>query len=429
MREEIEYARKIQLSMLPQLPPDIGWVELAAASLPATEVGGDYYDYFRLSGSQLALVIGDVSGHGLASGLLLSGVRSCLYLLEKDLAVPVAVLDRLNPMVRETTDRRTYVTLLCAVLDRAEDGSGVKVTVASAGHPPLLCWDAQTAAVRRGRGRRAAARHPPGRPVPQEPARGAARRRPGALHRRPGREPATASGRTTAIPVCRRPWAARRPAPTRCARSATPSSATSPTSRGIRAARRHHGGSGPGEVGPAIFPVHEPSPAPSSPRPSARSRCCSGLVPWTIPEPGASRRSASTRPRRGSCLRPSPTCPTRRPCRRRPRSWATSWARRTSCRGSAEIHGYFRRLDEASDRVRGARRSAPARRGGRSCWWWSRTPRTSRSSTLAGDHRPPRRPARAPRARRRGALAAEGKVIYLPDSAASTPARPAAPRC
>ena len=144
MREEIEYARKIQLSMLPQLPPDIGWVELAAASLPATEVGGDYYDYFRLSGAQLALVIGDVSGHGLASGLLLSGVRSCLYLLEKDLASPVDVLVRLNPMVRKTTDRRTYVTLLCAVLDRGVDGSGVEVTVASAGHPPLLCWNART---------------------------------------------------------------------------------------------------------------------------------------------------------------------------------------------------------------------------------------------------------------------------------------------
>jgi serine phosphatase RsbU (regulator of sigma subunit) len=143
MREEIEYARKIQLSMLPQLPPDIGWVELAAASLPATEVGGDYYDYFRLSGSQLALVIGDVSGHGLASGLLLSGVRSCLYLLEKELASPVEVLQRLNPMVRKTTDRRTYVTLLCAVLERAADGSGVMLTVASAGHPPVLCFDVE----------------------------------------------------------------------------------------------------------------------------------------------------------------------------------------------------------------------------------------------------------------------------------------------
>lgn len=139
MREEIEYARKIQLSMLPQLPPDSGWIEIAAASLPATEVGGDYYDYFRLSGTQLALVIGDVSGHGLASGLLLSGVRSCLYLLEKDLAAPVGVLDRLNQMVRKTTDRRTYVTLLCAVLDRSAEA--IRLTVASAGHPPLLHYD------------------------------------------------------------------------------------------------------------------------------------------------------------------------------------------------------------------------------------------------------------------------------------------------
>ncbi len=134
MREEIEYARKIQLSMLPQTPPDIGWIELAGASLPATEVGGDYYEYFRLSPSQLAVVIGDVAGHGLASGLLLSGVRSCLYLMERELAAPAEVLERLNPMVRRTTDRRTYITLLCALLDY----EARTLTLANAGHLPLL---------------------------------------------------------------------------------------------------------------------------------------------------------------------------------------------------------------------------------------------------------------------------------------------------
>jgi sigma-B regulation protein RsbU (phosphoserine phosphatase) len=82
----------------------------------------------------VALVIGDVAGHGLASGLLLSGVRSCLYILEDDLASPVRVLEQLSPMVRRTTDRRMYVTLLEAVLDR-EAGT---LTVACAGHPPLL---------------------------------------------------------------------------------------------------------------------------------------------------------------------------------------------------------------------------------------------------------------------------------------------------
>jgi len=137
MREEIEYARKIQLSMLPQGGPEVDWLDLAAASLPATEVGGDYYEYFQPTDSQMIVVIGDVAGHGLASGLLLSGVRSCLYLLEGDLASPVTVMERLNHMVRRTTDKRTYVTLLCAVLDRTES----VLTVVSAGHPPVLHYD------------------------------------------------------------------------------------------------------------------------------------------------------------------------------------------------------------------------------------------------------------------------------------------------
>jgi serine phosphatase RsbU (regulator of sigma subunit) len=134
MREEIGYARRIQLSMLPQRPPAVDWLDLAAVSLPATEVGGDYYDYFVLSPSRVVLVIGDVAGHGVASGLLLSGLRSCLYLLEKDLADPVRVLTRLSPMIRRTTSKRMFMTLLLAVLDRDEG----TLTVASAGHPPLL---------------------------------------------------------------------------------------------------------------------------------------------------------------------------------------------------------------------------------------------------------------------------------------------------
>lgn len=137
MREEIEYARKIQLSMLPQGAPDLAWIDLAAASLPATEVGGDYYEYFQVSESRLILVIGDVAGHGLASGLLLSGVRSCLYLLEEDLGSTLHVMERLNHMVRRTTDKRTYMTLLCAVIDYGEK----TLSVVSAGHPPVLYFD------------------------------------------------------------------------------------------------------------------------------------------------------------------------------------------------------------------------------------------------------------------------------------------------
>src|SRR5438552_4018409 len=48
MRDELQYAREIQLSMLPEAPPKLAWVDVAGVSIPATEVGGDYYDYFMV---------------------------------------------------------------------------------------------------------------------------------------------------------------------------------------------------------------------------------------------------------------------------------------------------------------------------------------------------------------------------------------------
>lgn len=140
MREEIEDARQIQLSMLPRGVPRVGWVDVSAVSMPASEVGGDYYDYFELPLSSLALVVGDVAGHGLASGLMLSALRSCLYLLREELVAPAAVMERLNDMVRHTAARRMLVTLLCGFLD-GEDRS---LTVSSAGHPPALLYSAAT---------------------------------------------------------------------------------------------------------------------------------------------------------------------------------------------------------------------------------------------------------------------------------------------
>lgn len=138
MREEIEDARQVQLSMLPRSTPQIGWLDLSGVSMPASEVGGDYFDYFALGTDSLAVVIGDVAGHGLASGLLLSGLRSCLYLLRQELTSPSAVLARLDDMVRHTTGRRMLVTLLCAFLD----SSGRRLVLSSAGHPPVLYYAA-----------------------------------------------------------------------------------------------------------------------------------------------------------------------------------------------------------------------------------------------------------------------------------------------
>lgn len=134
MKQELEYAREIQLSMLPRSAPDLDWLDVAALSLPATEVGGDYYDYFDLGEGRLGMVVGDVTGHGVASGLVLSGVRSSLNLLREEMVSPSAVLQRVNLMLKRTSAPRMHMTLAMVVLDR-EDHT---VVVSTAGHPPVL---------------------------------------------------------------------------------------------------------------------------------------------------------------------------------------------------------------------------------------------------------------------------------------------------
>src|SRR5258708_32112356 len=73
IRDELRFAREVQISMLPEAPPQLAWADVAGISLPATEVGGDYYDYFVVDGG-LAIVFGCVAGHALASGINLSAL-------------------------------------------------------------------------------------------------------------------------------------------------------------------------------------------------------------------------------------------------------------------------------------------------------------------------------------------------------------------
>ncbi len=133
MRDELRYARELQVSMLPECAPSLPWVDICSTSLPATEVGGDYYDYF-IDGERIALVCGDVAGHGMASGLVLSALRSGFTLLRDSLDNPAAVLARLHDLVAQTTRRRMLVTVAVVLLDRATNTA----TIASAGHPPVL---------------------------------------------------------------------------------------------------------------------------------------------------------------------------------------------------------------------------------------------------------------------------------------------------
>lgn len=140
MREELDQARRIQLSMLPRSDPTSTWLDIAGISIPASEVGGDYYEYFKVDDVRQAVVVADVAGHGVASGLLLATVRGCLYLLKESPQSPSDVLGKIDRVVRETTGKRNFVTMIYALFDRDRH----VVRVACAGHPPMLRYVAAT---------------------------------------------------------------------------------------------------------------------------------------------------------------------------------------------------------------------------------------------------------------------------------------------
>ncbi|MGE5708303.1 MAG: PP2C family protein-serine/threonine phosphatase, partial [Bacteroidota bacterium] len=78
MSQELATARKIQQAMLPSEPPDSRTLSIDFYAEPASEVGGDYFDFLPLENGQMAIAIGDVTGHGVPAALLMAMVKSCL---------------------------------------------------------------------------------------------------------------------------------------------------------------------------------------------------------------------------------------------------------------------------------------------------------------------------------------------------------------
>lgn len=132
MKKELNYAREIQLSMLPEREARFGDLEISAVSIPATEVGGDYFDYFKITEDKIGIFICDVSGHGVASALLLSGLRSCMHLILEETSDPKEVFEKLNRMIRKTQNRKMFVTAVFSVVDMKKN----TCTLYNAGHLP-----------------------------------------------------------------------------------------------------------------------------------------------------------------------------------------------------------------------------------------------------------------------------------------------------
>jgi len=96
--KELQAARDLQLSMLPKKVPQIANLDIASFIRSSTEVGGDYYDFFEHKGSALYSICGDATGHGVASGMMVSVTKAGLNGID---ALPAnTILHKLNNVVK-----------------------------------------------------------------------------------------------------------------------------------------------------------------------------------------------------------------------------------------------------------------------------------------------------------------------------------------
>ncbi len=142
---ELEIARRMQLSLLPELPPVMPDLDIAALVLPASEIGGDFVGYFPRGAHpeaavqrQLGVAVGDISGKGLGAALLLSGTVVALNTVAAGGAAPTRVAAALHTAMLPYTSRSRMTIAFCyTLLTQQENGWWLRSTGAGA-IPPLL---------------------------------------------------------------------------------------------------------------------------------------------------------------------------------------------------------------------------------------------------------------------------------------------------
>ena len=137
---EMMVAQEMQRKLLPQALPVIDGVELTAISSPAFEVGGDYYDFVHLNQKQLGIVVGDVSGKGVSAAFYMAEVKGIFQSLSKICTSPKEFLIKANDALRESIDRKSFVSMVYSILD-TETG---ELTLSRAGHCPVLYLSGET---------------------------------------------------------------------------------------------------------------------------------------------------------------------------------------------------------------------------------------------------------------------------------------------
>jgi len=120
LRKELELCRRIQEELLPREPLSCGFAQVQGISIPAREVGGDFFNYFELPGGNLALLVGDVSGKGVPAALLMASLQATLSARLPLAASLSEMAEQLDEEIARSTPPELFLTLFVAVLDSRE---------------------------------------------------------------------------------------------------------------------------------------------------------------------------------------------------------------------------------------------------------------------------------------------------------------------
>ena len=156
VQEELRLAYDIQNNLLPKEPPRLAGYDIAGKSVPAKEVGGDYFDFLAVEEKRLAFCLGDVSGKGLPAALLMANLQAAVRSQTMAGTSLTSCLERANSLLFRNTSAEKFATLFFGCLDAATDvlhycnaghnhpfliGSGREPQRLSAGGLALGCFE------------------------------------------------------------------------------------------------------------------------------------------------------------------------------------------------------------------------------------------------------------------------------------------------
>jgi serine phosphatase RsbU (regulator of sigma subunit) len=148
LSSEVNTAKTIHARLIPEKRPDLPGLDIFTAYNCAKEVGGDYYDFIPVGDAEhLAFCVADVSGKGIPGSMVMGTTRTYLRLMAVNNFSPASVLSKTNFHVAREIKRGMFVTCVYAMLNLRTR----ELTVASAGHNPMLIWRAATRSIEKVR--------------------------------------------------------------------------------------------------------------------------------------------------------------------------------------------------------------------------------------------------------------------------------------